>query len=57
MPNDVLKDDLGLVKRELSRLEDFSSDALNYSNSLEIKDKINEVYGNLLYELKEDIVE
>lgn len=57
LPDDVLKNDLGLVKRELTRLEDFASDALNYSESLFIKDKINEVYGRLLYKEKEEIIE
>lgn len=57
LPDSVLKDDLGLVKRELTRLDDFSSDALNYSDSIYAKDKINEVYGRLIYQKKGEIIE
>lgn len=47
-----LKGDLGLVKRELIRMEDFANDALNYSSYIEIRDKINKVYGILLNKYK-----
>ena len=57
LPDSVLKDDLGLVKRELTRLDDFSSDALNYSDSINVKDKINEVYGRLIYQEKGEAIE
>lgn len=53
LSEDILKDDLSLVTKELTRLEDFASDAMNYSDSLYIKDAINEVYGKLIYEKKE----
>ena len=57
LPDEILKDDLGLIKREITRLEDFASDALNYSDSIYAKDKINEVYGRLIYQKREEIIE
>lgn len=49
-----LKGDLGLVKRELMRIQDFADDAINYSSYIEIKDKINKVYGTLLNKYNEE---
>lgn len=49
-----LKGDLGLVKRELMRMEDFADDAINYSSYIEIRDKINKVYGTLLDKYNEE---
>ncbi len=49
-----LKYDIGLVKRELMRIEDFADDAINYSSYIEIKDKINKVYGSLLDKYSEE---
>ncbi len=49
-----LKGDLGLVKRELMRMEDFADDAINYSSYIEIRDKINKVYGTLLEKYNEE---
>lgn len=49
-----LKGDLGLVRKELIRMEDFASDAINYSSFIEIRDKIKNVYGNLLNKYKEE---
>ena len=57
LPEEILKEDLGLVKRELTRLDDFAKDALNYSESLDIKEKINQVYGELLYKYGEGVIE
>lgn len=51
---DDLKGDLGLVKKELIRMEDFASDSINYSSFIEIRDKIKNVYGNLLNKYKEE---
>ena len=51
---DDLKGDLGLVRKELIRMEDFASDAINYSAFIEIRDKIKNVYGNLLNKYKEE---
>lgn len=49
-----LKGDLGLVKRELMRMEDFADDAINYSSYIEVRDKINKVYGTLLEKYNEE---
>lgn len=49
-----LKGDVGLVKRELMRMEDFADDAINYSSYIEIRDKINKVYGTLLDKYNEE---
>lgn len=49
-----LKGDLGLVKRELMRMEDFANDAINYSSYIENRDKINKVYGALLNKYNEE---
>lgn len=57
LPEEVLKEDLGLVKRELIRLDDFAKDALNYSDSLSVREKIIEVYGELLNKYGEGVVE
>lgn len=54
IPEDDLKGDLGLIKRELIRMEDFASDAINYSSFVEIRDKIKNVYGELLNKYKEE---
>ena len=51
---DDLKGYLGLVKKELIRMEDFASDAINYSSFIEIRDKIKNVYGNLLNKYEEE---
>lgn len=48
LPEEDLKGDLGLVKKELIRMEDFASDAINYSSFIDVRDKIKKVYGNLL---------
>ena len=48
-----LRGDLGLVRKELIRMEDFANDAINYSSFIEIRDKIKNVYGNLLNKYKE----
>ncbi|MEG0619203.1 MAG: DEAD/DEAH box helicase family protein [Bacilli bacterium] len=45
---ETLKCDVGLVKRELDRIEDFTKTCLNKTVSFEITEKIEEVYGNLL---------
>lgn len=52
-----LKGDIGLVKRELIRMEDFANDAINYSSYIEIRDKINKVYGTLLNKYEGEEVE
>lgn len=57
IPKEILKQDIGLIKRELIRLDDFAADALNLSESIKIKDKIYEVYGTLLNENKEGVIE
>lgn len=58
LPQEMLNEDLGLVKRELIRLEDFSKDALNYSDSLKVIDQIKQVYGSLLNKMsKEDEID
>lgn len=49
-----LKTDLGLVKRELIRIEDFANGAINYSSYMEVRDKINKVYGALLEKYNEE---
>lgn len=48
--------DLGLVKRELTRILDFADTASNYSEIYDIIDSINETYGDLINEqiYKED---
>ena len=50
-----LKGDLGLIKREMIRMEDFASDAINYSSYIEIYNKIKDVYGKLLNQYKEEV--
>lgn len=55
LTEEILKGDLGLVQRELIRMQDFAVDSLNYSQSIEITDKIKSVYGELLYKYKEEI--
>lgn len=52
---DDLKGDLGLIKREMIRMEDFASDAINYSSYIEIYNKIKDVYGKLLNQYKEEV--
>ncbi len=52
-----LKGDLGLIRREMARINEFAEESLNYSSSQEIYDKINSVYGKYLYKYKEEIVE
>ena len=54
---DDLKGDLGLVKRELIRMEDFANDAINFSSYVEIRDKIKNVYGDLLNKYNEEVFE
>lgn len=54
---ETLKGDLGLIKRELTRIDDFASCAINYSNTITIKDEIFSVYGNLLNKYNEEIME
>lgn len=57
LPEELLKDDLGLIKREFTRMKEFSSEALNYSDSITIYDQINDIYGNLLKKYEEEIIE
>ena len=54
---ETLKSDLGLIRRELTRIDDFASCAINYSNTITIKDEIFSVYCNLLNKYNEDIME
>lgn len=49
-----LKMDLSLVKKELTRMEDFARDAINYSSYVEVKNEINSVYSKLLEQYKEE---
>lgn len=54
---ETLKSDLGLIRRELTRIDDFASCAINFSNTISIKDEIFSVYGNLLNKYNEEIIE
>lgn len=54
LSEDDLKGDVGLVKKELIRMEDFASDAINYSSYLEVTDSIKRIYGDLLNKYKEE---
>ena len=54
LPEDDLRGDLGLIRKELIRMEDFASDAINFSSFVEIRDKIRNVYGDLLNKYKEE---
>ena len=54
---ETLKSDLGLIRRELTRIDDFASCAINYSNTITIIDEIFSVYGNLLNKYNEEIIE
>lgn len=51
---ETLKSDLGLIRRELTRIDDFASCAINFSNTISIKDEIFSVYGNLLNKYNEE---
>lgn len=50
MNKEALSLDLGLVKRELDRINDFAETASNCTEIYDIIDSINEVYGELLTE-------
>ena len=57
IPEEILKNDLGLIKRELTRIDEFATEALNFSDSLKLKESIKDTYGFLLNKYEEEIVE
>ena len=42
--------DVGLIKRELTRIKDFADTASNYSEIYDIIEEINSIYGDLMTE-------
>lgn len=50
MNQEALLSDIGLIKRELTRMKDFADAASNFSEIFHIIEQINEIYGDLLVE-------
>ncbi len=50
MSREALSSDIGLIKRELIRINDFADTSSNYSETYDIIEKINDIYGDLLNE-------
>ncbi len=50
MNSDALTSDIGLVKRELTRIKDFADTASNYTEIYDIIEEINSIYGELMNE-------
>lgn len=50
MSKDSLISDVGLIKRELARMDDFADTSSNFSETYDIIESIREIYGDLLTE-------
>ena len=50
MNKEALVSDVGLIKRELTRIKDFADTASNYSEIYDIIEEINSIYGDLMTE-------
>ena len=50
MNREALESDVGLIKRELTRIKDFADTASNYSEIYDIIEEINSIYGDLMTE-------
>ena len=50
MSSEALMSDIGLIKREMTRIKDFADTASNYTEIYDIIEKINSIYGELMTE-------